>query len=44
MNLDLNNKLYEIDEEDIDLYFEEDPFYYEEDDDSSIPHESAMEP
>ena len=29
MNLDLNNKLYEIDEED---------------DDSSIPHESAMEP
>ena len=44
MNLDLNNKLYEIDEEDIELYLDEDPFYYEEDDDTSIPYESAMEP
>ena len=44
MNLDLNNKLYEIDEEDIELYLDEDPSYYEEDDDTSIPYESAMEP
>ena len=44
MNVDLNNDLYSIDEEDLELFLDEDPLYFEEDDEVNVPYESAMEP